>query len=182
MGPGPLTFLVTIGHSLQEAGAESAFGVGRGPHSFPSAPSPAPRGGLTSGPSPAACQPPGRKRRADSGAARGTAASTCRLLASAAHQASNSFCSFTLALSMSSCKCSISTFRAFRRANIVLYLQWNQKWGKEGSRDQGEPQKPGRIAVVPEARARRWCVSPELGISVQRAMGSPRRLAIITGH
>jgi hypothetical protein len=35
-----------------------------------------------------------------------------------------------LALSMSSCKCSISTFRAFRRVNIVLYLQWDQRTGR----------------------------------------------------
>lgn len=43
--PGPLTFLVTTEHSLQEAGAESAFGVGQGP-SFFSLCTPPPRGGL----------------------------------------------------------------------------------------------------------------------------------------
>ena len=115
------------------------------------------------------CQSPGHKRRADSGAASGTAASTCRLVASLAHQASNSFCSFTLALSMSSCKCSISTFRAFRRANIVLYLQWNQRRGREGgferpgraseARQNGRGARGQSTVLVCEPRAGHFCLA-----------------------
>lgn len=98
------------------------------------------------------------------------ATSTCRLLVSDAHQASNSFCSFTLALSMSSCRCSISTFRAFRRVNIVLYLQGHQAGAlrvsgrREGCRLQDlclrasqccAGNRTGTLMLPPEARV--WC-------------------------
>lgn len=46
----------------------------------------------------------------------------------------------------------------------------SEKGREEGSR-LGEPQKPGRMAVGPEASTLCWC-EPCMGISVQRAMGS----------
>lgn len=153
------------------------------PHSFPSASSPAPRGGLHVWPLPG-CLPVPRPQ--EEGGLRGSEGHSGQYLQAGCLRGPPGFKLF-LQLHLG--------FVHEQLQMLYLHLQGlqarehrfvsaveSEKGGREGSRDQGEPQKPGRTAVVPEARTLHWCVSPEPGIAVQRAVGSPRRLAIITGH